>query len=208
MINTVIDLSHHNGNVDLVQAKADGISGIIHKATQGTTYTDPMYANNCIKATNAGLYWGAYHFGTGEDGVEQADYFLSIVNPRDQDLLILDFENNPTGPTMTLDQACAFVTRIQEKTGRWPGLYSGSLIKQLLGTQKNATLANCWFWLAQYGDTPTIPSNWPYWTMWQYTDGNAGPLPHSVNGVGNCDRDQFNGDMSGLQRLWNIVPAV
>lgn len=34
--NTVIDLSHYNGNVDLKKAWDDGIRTIIHKATQGT----------------------------------------------------------------------------------------------------------------------------------------------------------------------------
>jgi lysozyme len=40
--------------------------------------------------------------------------------------------------------------------------------------------------------------------MWQYTDGNNGPEPHSVNGVGACDRDKFNGDIDQLLRLWGI----
>ena len=41
-LNVIVDLSHHNGNVNLAQAKAPGIVGVIHKATQGTSYVDPM----------------------------------------------------------------------------------------------------------------------------------------------------------------------
>ena len=37
--NIVIDLSHHNGRVDLTLAKDAGILGIIHKATQGWQYS-------------------------------------------------------------------------------------------------------------------------------------------------------------------------
>jgi len=54
--NVVVDLAHHNGSVDLSAAKANGIVGVIHKATQGTSYIDPMYENNRTKASNAGLY--------------------------------------------------------------------------------------------------------------------------------------------------------
>jgi len=53
-LNAVVDISHHNGNIDLQQAKADGIIGVIHKATQGTTGLDPMYQTNRAKAAAAG----------------------------------------------------------------------------------------------------------------------------------------------------------
>jgi len=201
-LNVVVDLSHHNGTVDLTQAKAAGILGVIHKATQGTNYTDSAYTTNRQKAAAAGLMWGAYHFATGSDGASQADYFLSVVQPGPTDLLVLDLEQNPSGSSMTLDGAHDFVTRIHDQTGKWPGLYSGSYIKELLGSNSDAVLANCWFWLAQYGPNAVVPANWPYWTMWQYTDGANGNAPHSVDGIGNCDRDMFNGDEDGLRRLW------
>ena len=43
-LNAVIDLSHHNGKVDFAKAKADGIVGAIHKATEGLTFADRKYA--------------------------------------------------------------------------------------------------------------------------------------------------------------------
>jgi Lyzozyme M1 (1,4-beta-N-acetylmuramidase) len=201
-LNAVIDLSHFNSVSDFNLVKSDGIVGIIHKATQSTNETDPKYQMHRDAALAAGLWWGAYHFAVGGDGAAQAEYFLSVVQPGPTDLLVLDFEQNTTGQSMTLAEAEAFVTHVQQATGRWPGFYSGSYIKQLLGNNKNETLANCWFWLSEYGSTPKVPENWPTWTMWQYTDGTVGPEPHTVNGVGNCDRDQFNGDMDGLSRLW------
>jgi lysozyme len=201
-INAVIDISHHNGNVNLDKAKADGILGVIQKATQGQTGADPTYKANRTKANNAGLLWGAYHFATGSDGVKQAQNFLSVVGDPAKTLLVLDFEPNLTGPSMTLDEARAFVTHVQQETGRFPGLYSGHFIKQLLGVNKDPVLAQCWFWLAQYGPTPVVPPNWDTWTMWQYTDGAIGPQPHNVNGVGRCDRDKFNGTEAQLNKLW------
>jgi len=207
-LNNVVDISHHNGNINLAAAKGDGIVGVVHKATQGTSMIDQMYQTNRQQALAAGLLWGAYHFGIQGDGAQQADFFLKTVNPDAQTLLVLDFEENKNG-TMTLDQARAFVSRINDVAGRFPGLYSGSLIKQLLGGKPvDQVLSQCFLWIAQYGPAPKdIPQTWPTWTLWQYTDGNVGPQPHSVQGIGHCDRDRFNGSLENLQQLWGVAQS-
>jgi lysozyme len=200
--NIIIDLSHHNSKVDFDKVRLDGIRGVIHKATQGQSFVDPMYGTRQTKAVEAGVLWGAYHFGTGGDGVAQAEFFLDTVNPSNDVLLVLDLEQNPQGPSMGLEEARAFVTHIYSRRGRWPGIYSGHYIKALLGTSRDPVLVNCWFWLAQYGSTPVLPPNWSMWTIWQYTDGAMGPEPHSVRGVGRCDRDVFHGDAMALKSFW------
>jgi lysozyme len=200
--NGVIDISHHNDRPDLGRAKRAGIVGVFQKATQGEQFVDPTFATNRTNARAAGLLWGVYHFGTGGDGTLQADHFLTTVQPDAQTLLVLDLEANPQGPNMPLIEARAFVTHVREVTGRWPGLYSGHYIKALLDPGKDPILANCWFWLAQYGPTAVLPANWPTWTFWQYTDGALGPEPHSVDGVGRCDRDRFNGTEADLRAFW------
>jgi lysozyme len=201
--NVVIDLSHHNQNLDFPRIRTEGgILGIIQKATQGVGFQDPTYQSNKAMAMENGLLWGAYHFGTGSDGIHQASYFLDVVQPDAVTLLVLDLEANPQGPSMTLEEARAFVTHLHGVTGRWPGIYSGHYVKDLLGTNQDPVLANCWFWLSQYGPTAVVPPNWATWTMWQYTDGAVGPDPHSVAGVGLCDRDKFNGDEASLRELW------
>jgi lysozyme len=201
-LNVVIDISHFNGDVDLQQAAAAGILGVIQKATQGLGFVDPTFTTNRQKAQSAGLLFGAYHFGTGGDGVQQAEHLLRTLGDVSNTLLVLDLEANPVGPTMSLDDARAFVTRVNAATGRFPGLYSGSFIKETLGAASDPVLSQCWFWLAQYDPTPVVPANWPTWTMWQYTDGAYGPEPHQVPGVGRCDRDMFNGPEQQLRRLW------
>src|SRR4051812_23692846 len=189
-LNVIIDLSHFNQVASFAEVKADGIVGVIHKATEGLGEVDSQYMNHRSAALAAGLWWGAYHFATGDDAVQQAEHFLSVVSPGPSDLLVLDFEQNPSGSSMSVAGAEAFVSYVQQATGRWPGFYSGAYIKQLLGDNTSATLANCWFWLSEYGPAAHVPANWPTWTMWQYTDGSVGPEPHAVSGVGNCDRDQ------------------
>jgi len=208
-INVIVDISHHNGNVDLVKAQQAGIVAVIHKATQGTGMFDNMYIQNRQQAKTAGLLWGAYHFGTNSEGAAQADFFLSKVDPDAETLLVLDYEPNGNS-TMTFAQAKAFVSRVNTVTGRFPGLYSASLIKEQLGGKPpDPILSQCFLWIAQYAPQPkNIPATWSTWTMWQYTDGVNGPAPHSVNGIGPCDRDQFNGTLQQLQALWGVAAAT
>lgn len=201
-LNAVIDLSHYQDVTSWTEVSADGIAGIINKCTQGTTFVDPTYAERQSAAKQAGLLWGAYHFGVGGDGAQQAQYFFEHATPAAGDLLVLDYEQNTSGSSMTLAEAEAFVTWIQQQRGKWPVLYGGSYLIDQLGGTANSTLCNCPLWIASYTSSPTLPPGWPQWTLWQYTDGQYGNPPYSVNGVGNCDRDQFNGTLQELQQFW------
>jgi lysozyme len=192
----VVDLSHHNSNVDFTKV-ATQVSAVIHKATQGSGFKDPTYAERRKEAMAAGLLWGAYHFGNGSDGAEQAEFFLSNVTPG-EDLLVLDFEANATGPSMSLTEAHAFVSTVFAATGHYPGLYAGHYLKEMHGGTVDEVLQNCWLWIAQYSSQPVIPVTWADFTLWQYTDGAAGPNPVPVAGVGRCDRDQFNASAAGV----------
>jgi lysozyme len=206
--NVVIDVSHHQERVDFERVRAAGIRGVIHKATEGFRFVDKKYATRRQQALDAGLLWGAYHFGVGGDGSDQADHFLETVTPTPDTLLVLDYEPNFTGPTMTLDQAREFVSHIDDQAGRFPGFYSGHLIKEQLGSVQSPdpVLSECFLWIAQYrGQKPiNIPPTFRTWTFWQYTDGVHGNEPHRVDGVGLCDRDMFNGSLANLRRLWGV----
>jgi len=202
-INAVVDLSHHNATVDFAAAKADGIQGVIYKATQGATYTDPTYATRRNEANAQGLLWGAYHFGTAQDVPTQVAHFLQVAAADANTLLVLDWEENSIASqgTMSLEQAKQFVQGVKDQTGQWPTLYGGSLIKQSVGAG-DPILSQCPLWLAQYSNNPSLPSGWSAYTLWQYTDGVNGPDPHSVNGIGPCDRDVYAGTAEQMQDFW------
>lgn len=205
MVNSIIDISHHNKISSFAKIRDSGIYGVIHKATQGVKYKDPTFTANRTKAVSAGLKVGAYHFGVAGDAIAQADNFLSIAG--ENSLLVLDFEGNPQGHDMSLDEAEHFVSHIHAVTGRYPGLYSGHTIKEAftkagITSPEQTVLSKCWFWVAQYSKAPLIPKVWAKWTMWQYTDGAFGPEPHTVDGIGRCDRDQFNGTQAELDAFW------
>lgn len=217
MIDSIIDLSHWNGpNVDLATAARDGgIIGVIQKASEGTLGIDDTYVRNRGKARTAGLLWGAYHYGTREDGTKQADHFIRTANLQDGELAVLDFEEsfeNKTVdgkkvqvpiPSMTLEQARAFVNYVHDKTGRLPVLYGGEYLRRMLGSQTDSVLGSCALWIAAYVRQPVIPPNWRVWTLWQWTDGVQGVNPVRTPGVTtNCDRSRFEGTADELRAFW------
>lgn len=184
----IIDLSHWNTVYDFMAVKASGVQAIIHKASQGLT-ADPQYAvrtGNFPDPMFTG-FWGAYHFGVqGIDPVEQADLFLGIAAGRK--VLALDWEWN-NADTMTADQAAAFVNRIEEKTGRWPMLYTSAAFLDSIPSFIGPVLLNCDLWLTGFTNNPRIPWGWATkgFRIWQH--GIA-----SCPGIqGQVDRDTFNG---------------
>ena len=101
-IDVVIDILHHNGNVNLGKAAVAGIMGVIQKARQGQAGADPAYKTN-PQSSRRGTAVG--RLSVDSDGVRQAENFLSVVGDDPDTSLVLDFEPNPTGPSMTLDEA-------------------------------------------------------------------------------------------------------
>jgi lysozyme len=203
MLDAIIDISHHNGtSLNFGAAKTACILGVIHKATQGLSGADPNFQSNSIRA--ASLLFGAYHFGDGSDGGLQARFFLTVTQSGPNELIALDLENNPAGPSMTLEEARVFVTVIFDTIGKWPVLYSGHYLKEALGGHPDSVLRNCPLWLAQYGPAAVLPPGWAKWSPWQYTDGGQ-PGSQSVNGIGHCDRDRFDGDATALPAFWASV---
>lgn len=203
MIDSVIDISHFNGSPDWTKVCAGGILGVIHKATQGSASVDSTFAAARTAIPAAGLLFGAYHFGTGdEEGSAQAQFFLDTVKPDAHTLCVIDFEPNPSGTQMSLDHLFGWVETVQKATGRPPVVYGGqSLLFPDIGSSVHPTLAACPLWVAQYtsaAEPGHIPAQvWTTWTMWQYTESG------SVEGVsGNVDRSRYNGTADELTAWW------
>jgi lysozyme len=207
MLDAVIDVSHFNGSPDWTSVSAAGILGVIHKATQGSNWIDPTFAAASTAVPAAGLLWGAYHFGTGdESGSAQAQFFLDTVKPDANTLCAIDFESNPSGTQMTLEDLLDWIETVQNATGRAPVVYGGlSLLFPQIGTAAEPTLAACPLWVAEYtsaAEPSGLPTQvWSTWTLWQYTDSG------SVGGVtGDVDRSRFNGTAQELTACWAAPP--
>src|SRR5712691_679000 len=107
--NSVVNMSHYDlVRADFVAMKSEGVVGIIHEATFPRLQRDWRYFERQAAASQAGLLWGAYHYGDGTNPISQADHFLAVVSsshplanaPHEQEknrpgvLLVLDFEKN------------------------------------------------------------------------------------------------------------------
>lgn len=204
-LNAIFDISHLNPEPDFVKAKTAGMLAVFHKATQSIHFVDKTYSARREAAKQAGLLWGAYHFGVGGKGQEQADHFLSIAQPDGQTVLVLDFERDPvkSQTNMSLDDARDFINRIKEKTNKLPVLYGGSYLRSLVHSKADPLLSQCSLWLAGYTTHPHLPNGWTQKTFWQFTDGTHGPGALPIDGVGRCDRDLFLGTADELRAFWN-----
>ncbi len=224
--NSVVNLSHYDlMRVDFEAMRAQGIVGVIHEATYPRNVRDEKYVARQAQATRAGLLWGAYHFANSSDPVRQADFFLNSVAAAwraaplggrpSQVLLVLDFEQNRhyPGGTMRVEQAVAFVERVRQRTGEYPGLYSGeNRIRAILNNprvtaEQRRVLRGCWLWVANYHYLPRAVAPWSRWTMWQYTGDGVCDLPRSsfpksIANIRNAERNIFNGTPADSRAFW------
>jgi lysozyme len=203
MFDGIIDINH-NDDIDLAAAQSAGIVAVIHKATEGATFQDPLYATRRAEASQLGLLWGAYHFGTAADVSQQMQNFTQTAQLQPGDLVVLDYEVS-TGDQMTQQQAEQFVTQFQQQFGYLPLLYGSSLLTSISAT---SPLAACGLWIAAYENVaqPTLPPAFHAYHLWQFTDGTA-PTPLQTAGS-TVDRDRYNGTQAQLVAAWPFHSVV
>jgi len=197
---TIVDLSHYQASVDFKKVKAAGILAVILKATQGTSYVDPTFADRRKAAAAAGVLALSYHYLTGDDVPSQVKHYLATVQPVPGERLVCDYEENG----VTLSALRAFCKSLQDQDGNYQvTVYGGGLLKSQLGNTRDGYLAdNTSLWLAQYTTgTPSWPkSTWPNWSLWQFTD------KATVSGIGGAvDGNVFNGSDENALRF--LQPA-
>lgn len=80
-----IDISSHNGVIsvsDYQRLKSQGITGVVVKLTEGTSYTNPYARAQIANAQAAGLRVSAYHYSHYETAAEaraEAQYFVRVA---------------------------------------------------------------------------------------------------------------------------------
>ncbi|GEC09969.1 hydrolase [Streptomyces spinoverrucosus] len=200
-----VDVSSHQGNVAWQSLWDSGVRWAYVKATEGTYYENPYFAQQYNGSYNVGMIRGAYHFATPDttSGAAQANFFVDNGGgwSRDGKTLpgALDIEWNPYGATCygkTQSQMVSwirdFLNTYKARTGRDAVIYTAtSWWTQCTGNYSGFGAGNP-LWIARYASTVgTLPAGWSYYTMWQYT--STGPI------VG--DHDRFNGAYDRLQAL-------
>ncbi|MBZ6192931.1 lysozyme [Streptomyces olivaceus] len=202
-----VDVSSHQGDVPWPTLWSSGVKWAYAKATEGTYYTNPYFAQQYNGSYNVGMIRGAYHFATPDTtgGAAQADHFVDHGGgwSRDGRTLpgVLDIEWNPYGATCYGRTQSQMVTWIRDflntykaRTGRDAVIYTAtSWWTQCTGDYAGFAAANP-LWIARYASSVgTLPAGWGFHTMWQYT--SSGPT------VG--DHDRFNGALDRVVALAN-----
>jgi GH25 family lysozyme M1 (1,4-beta-N-acetylmuramidase) len=203
-----MDVSGYQGNVDWQTAWNNGARFAYVKATEGTGYTNPYFAQQYNGSYNVGMIRGSYHFARPNisGGAAQADYFVNHGGGWSGDGKTLpgalDIEWNPYagGTCYGLSTSGmvawikAFSDEYHARTTRWPVIYTAtSWWSQCTGNLGDFTSTNP-LWVARYASAPGgLPYAWGVYTVWQYAD--SGTFPG--------DQDVFNGAYDRLQALAN-----
>lgn len=191
-----IDVSAHNGMMNLDAAAEAGIRFIFIKASEGATFRDENFRLNYNKARHAGMKIGAYHFFRFDrDGIEQARNVLGAIAGRRLDLgIVIDVEDQ--GNARVTDQTL-IAKRLLEMTeflnlcGYKVTFYSNrdGYYQYLLPTVPGNTL-----WICSFSPTPINAE----WTFWQYN--HRGEVP----GIrGDVDMNVFCGSEQEWEAFLN-----
>lgn len=191
-----MDVSGYQGNVYWTGAYNNGARFAYIKATEGTSYRNPYFAQQYNGSYNAHIIRGAYHFALPNvsSGTAQADWFVNHGGGWSADGKTLppavDLEYNPYGSTcyglshsQMVSWVHAFVNRVKSRTGRDAVIYTSTSWWSLC-TGNNAGFSANPLWIPRYGSSVgSLPASWHFQTIWQNAD----------HGVFPGDHDYFNG---------------
>lgn len=186
------DVSSHQGEVDWAAQAAAGSRFAWCKATEGTGYRNPFFAQQYNGSFEAGLAHGAYHFARpdGRDPVGEANFFIDNGGGWSDDgrtlPALLDLEgyhnlppNYGLSPAELRDWIQRFCDRYVERVGRAPIIYTGYYwYKDNVGEWAPEGVP---LHIAAYQEkAPTLlPKPWTAWDVWQFAD--KGPFAGDSN---------------------------
>lgn len=173
-----IDVSSHNGTISANQFKSMknyGVTGVIVKLTEGTTYINPYAQSQINNAKTAGLKVSVYHYSwfTSDSGARsEADYFAAAVKKfglASSTVLVNDIEEPKiAGLGDHTANSKAFENRLKEhgfsNVKHYVGLYwltSGQVNASKLGNQN--------IWVAAYPYTLSKDNFYKEYSAWQWS---------------------------------------
>jgi GH25 family lysozyme M1 (1,4-beta-N-acetylmuramidase) len=202
-----LDVSGNQGDVNWSAAKREGVRFAYIKATEGTYYINPNFAEQYDGAYKAGIIRGAYAFGIPDysSGASQANFLVDHGGAWSADgktlPAVLDIEYDPysSNECYWFSQSSmrswisSFVSQYHARTSRWPVIYSTTDWWSTCTGNWAGPSGNDPLWIARYGTSSPggLPAGYPTYTFWQYA--SSGQLPG--------DQDVFNGSSARLEAL-------
>ena len=167
-----VDVSAYQGEVDWDVLSAQGIDFAYIKATEGSSFVDPCFAQNRQRAAETPLRTGAYHFFSFESsGDTQADNFIAQV-PKWEGMLppAVDvefygaFRQAPLPAGQVQAQLDIMLARLEQHYGVRPILYA----TQSAYARYLADYDGYDIWIRNVFTRPQLGAR--RWAFWQYTD--------------------------------------
>ncbi|GGE48753.1 hypothetical protein GCM10011391_29480 [Pullulanibacillus camelliae] len=173
-----IDVSHWQGTIDWKRVERSGVAFAYIKATEGTTFVDPMLATHARAIKETKLHVGFYHFARFTDNASaqhEAKHFGSTVAPYTSDLLpALDVEVDIGLNKRQLSELILiFCQAVKKQTGQDVMLYTNTNFSKL---HLDHALHQLPLWIAEYNrSSPQDNGIWGDWAVFQYS--NKGRIP-------------------------------
>jgi len=181
-----LDLSHHNGDLQVGVAVQAGQTFFVIKSTEGTSYVDPkflIFVQQVVAGSEAD--WGGYHFFRPSFNPEmQADNFYNTITSIGHKPTLewhVDVEYTDGLQPYAVDQRLRRFLKRLMSYGIKPediGIYTRkTFFDPYVST--NSWYAQFKLWVAHYGVTnPWVPSAWvkagKTWDYHQYTSTHPG----------------------------------
>lgn len=159
-----IDISSHQGNMsvaDFTNLKKYGVTGVMVKLTEATSYRNPFAPSQIANAKKAGMKISVYHyswFSTKKTAEAEADYFISYAEEIGLDssvVMVNDIEQEDIKYLSATANSIYFANRLLAKQATKKVVHYSSLSWFLDKTLDEAKLGGPQsVWLAQYPYNP------------------------------------------------------
>ncbi|MHC5248698.1 GH25 family lysozyme [Enterococcus sp. LJL90] len=179
-----VDVSSHNGNLsvsDYKKMQSYGITGVVVKVTEGTTYTNPYAQSQINNALAAGLKVSVYHFAwyTNADKARaEAAHFARTVGsmglPKSVNMVI-DIEKSDSQANMNISSLTANTTAFKNalNTSGYNKVYYYIGKYWLNENGGNFNVSNFGaknIWVPQYPYSPNATQKWnSEFAAWQWS---------------------------------------
>lgn len=195
-----VDISKHNGDVDINKIKAAGYDFVMIRCGFGDDYEsqdDKLFETNVKKCEKAGMPWGVYLYSyalTVKEAQSEVAHTLRLLKGKKPTLPVaFDMEDadgykssNGMPSDKNLVKICKTYLKGVKDAGYYPILYAS--LSWLNGKLNDSSLLDNYdIWLAQWNDECTYKGKtlgiWQYGGSTNYIDGN------SIAGVGVIDKN-------------------
>ena len=203
-----IDVSAHNGMMNLDAATESGIEFIFIKASEGDTFRDANFRINYDKASHAGMKIGAYHFFRFDcDGVSQGMNLRKAIADRPLELgVAIDVEEtgNPEGvDSVLIARRLEAMVDYLYLSGYRVTVYSN---RQGYYEYVRNSVPGAKLWICSFHPVP-IAAEWTFWQFYHH-----GHVP-GIRGEVDLDvfcgsREEWQNFLDGAQWPYDTPPTL